>query len=229
MSEMSDRIDAVEARIQSACDRAARSRDSVQLVAVSKRKPIESVQEAIADGLDVFGENRVQEAMQKIPAVSGVREWHLIGPLQSNKVRPAILCNFSCIHSVHSLELLERINRIASEEGREQAVLLQVNIAGEGTKNGLSVDEVFPVLETAAGFMNISVDGLMTLPPFKTDPDDVAPYFADLRELRDQAALETGFPLPVLSMGMSHDLEVAIREGASHVRVGTDIFGARTA
>ncbi|MCC5849566.1 MAG: YggS family pyridoxal phosphate-dependent enzyme [Verrucomicrobia bacterium] len=227
MQNLIQNIYAVESRIQAACDAAHRKRDEVTLVAVSKKKPADLIRAAYEAGLSVFGENRVQEAMVKIPELPNGISWHLIGHLQTNKVKQVIHCEFSLIHSVDSERLLLALENAAEEQGRTQPILLQVNVSGEASKFGLPPQELLPLLETAAGCTHLEVQGLMTIPPLTEDPEKAAPHFARLRTLRDEAAQASGFPLETLSMGMSHDLEVAIREGATFVRVGTDIFGAR--
>jgi pyridoxal phosphate enzyme (YggS family) len=224
--EMSERLAAVEARLVEACRRAGRSRDEVRLVAVSKTYGPERVEEAAANGLLTFGENRIQEARQKIPLCRGGLEWHLIGHLQRNKVRDAVSL-FSMIHGVDSLRLLEAIDGAAAEQGRDIPLLLQVNIANEASKHGLAVDEVAAVLEAASALVHVSVEGLMTVPPFDADPEASRVHFAGLRSLRDRLAEQTGFPLQELSMGMSGDFEVAIEEGSTMVRVGAALFGPR--
>jgi len=228
MSGIAERLARVEERIQAACDAAGRDREEVELIAVSKKKGVPDIEEALQAGQRVFGENRIQEVMAKQPELPSSAEWHLIGHLQSNKVKQAVYCEFACIHSVDSLKLLHRLEKEASEQGRVQPILLQVNVSGEGSKFGLDPDQVLPVLEEAVGCHHLDVQGLMTIPPFTEDPDKAAPHFAALRRLRDEAAETSGFPLTTLSMGMSHDLEIAIREGATQVRIGTDIFGARS-
>ena len=195
---------------------------------MSKKHPPSAVEALAAAGQTVFGENKVQEAAQKIPACSGHLEWHLVGHLQSNKARLAAAL-FHTVHSVDSEKLLRLLNQEASRAGRNLAVYLQVNVSGEGAKHGLAPDAVAPVLDAASHCMNLDVLGLMTMPPIAEDPEEAAPHFAALRELRDGLRAQTGFPLERLSMGMSHDCEIAIREGATTVRVGTDLFGKRSA
>lgn len=228
MSDLSENIARVEDRIQKACKASGRLREAVTLVGVSKKHPVERLREAYDAGLRIFGENRVQEAMVKIPELPSAIEWHLIGHLQTNKVKAVIHSEFALIHSVDSGRLLLALEAEAAARGRVQSVLLQVNVSGEASKFGLAPEGLMPLLEAANGCHHLAVEGLMTMPPFTEDPENAAPHFARLRELRDRAAAESGYGLPVLSMGMSHDLEVAVREGATHVRVGTDLFGQRT-
>ncbi len=196
------------------------------LVAVSKKFGPDTVSEAAACGVDVFGENRIQEARHKIPLCPGQIEWHMVGHLQRNKVREAVRL-FGMIHSVDSIRLLDAVNEAAGDEGVTMPVCVQVNVAGEASKFGLAPVELPALLEHAASAMNVDVVGLMTMPPFAEDPEDVRPFFVRLRELRDSARDETGFDLPGLSMGMSHDFEVAIEEGATWIRLGTVLFGRR--
>ncbi|MBP7275637.1 MAG: YggS family pyridoxal phosphate-dependent enzyme [Kiritimatiellae bacterium] len=224
---MEERVARVEARMAGACARAGRPADSVRLVAVSKTRPPDQVDAAARCGLRRFGENKVQEAAAKIPLCSSALEWHLVGHLQSNKVRLAVQW-FSMIHSVDSADLLQRLNRICEEEGRRMPVCLEVNVAGEGSKFGLAPDAVAGVLAAAHDCARIEVVGLMAIPPAVEDPERARGFFRTLRELRDRLRGETDYELPELSMGMSHDFEIAIEEGATFVRVGTDIFGERS-
>ncbi|WFB35916.1 YggS family pyridoxal phosphate-dependent enzyme [Kiritimatiellota bacterium B12222] len=228
MCEIANNLEKVRARIQRACEQCGRDPSEVELLAVSKKKDVETVREAVTAGQLLLGENRIQEVLIKQPELSGAVQWHLIGHLQSNKVKHAIHCRFECIHSVDSAKLMHALNKEAGEQGVVQNILLQVNVSGEGSKFGIAPDDLIPLLEEAAKCMHLNVEGLMTIPPLSEDPEKAGPYFKQLRDLRDQAAAETGFPLTFLSMGMSHDMEVAIREGATMVRVGTDIFGTRS-
>ena len=224
---MQEQVDAVLERISLACGRAGRSPDDVRLVAVSKTYPPERVLEAIDCGLTVFGESRVYEAEAKVPACPGTVEWELIGHLQRNKARRAVAL-FSMIHAVDSRPLLAKIESCAKECGKTMPVCLEVNVSGESSKYGFAPDEIPEVLEEATKLMNVDVVGLMTIPPFTPEAEDARPHFARLRELRDGWREATGFELRELSMGMSGDFEVAIEEGATSVRVGSAIFGART-
>ena len=217
------RLEEVELRIAAACERAGRSRDSVRLLAVSKTKPPEAVREAADCGLRLFGENKVQEAQSKIPMCPTGLEWHLIGHLQSNKAKLAANL-FQMIHSVDSLKLLRALDTHA---GTSLPVLLQVNVSGESSKSGMTPGEVSEVIESANQMQKIEVHGLMSIPPFTADSEKARSHFVALRELRDRLQQETGTPLPELSMGMSHDLEIAIEEGSTWVRIGTDLFGSR--
>ncbi len=218
------RLEQVEQRIAAACKKAGRPRDSVRLLAVSKTKPPEAVREAADCGLRLFGENRVQEAQSKIPMCPNGLEWHLIGHLQTNKAKIAAQY-FQMVHSVDSLKLLQALE---SHAGTTLPVLLQVNVSGESAKFGMKPDEVACVIEAANQMQKVEVHGLMTMPPFSPDPEKTRVHFSALRQLRDHLQDETGTPLPELSMGMSHDLEVAIQEGSTWVRIGTDLFGGRS-
>lgn len=226
---IAERVAAVRERIARAAGRAGRDPAAVTLVAVSKTHPAEAVREALAAGIVDFGENRVQEAEPKLAALSDLRprlRWHMVGHLQGNKARKAAIL-FDRIHSLDGVALAHRLEHAAAEAGVVVRALLQADLAGEATKHGLDEPHLFPALEELRGFKSLRVEGLMLLPPFLPDPEAVRPYFRRLRELRD-AALERGLLLGgELSMGMSHDLEVAVEEGATLVRVGTAIFGER--
>ncbi len=219
----------VRARLARAAARAGRSPSSIRLVAISKTHPLESVLAAHAAGQVDFGENRVQEALQKIALSSDTAiRWHLVGHLQTNKARKAAAA-FACIHSIDSVDLLVRVDAAAEEARACPDLLVQVDLAGEPTKHGATLDAVLPVFVAGASCRAARLTGLMVLPPFVEDPEKARPYFRRLREVRDELA-GRGVPpsmLGELSMGMSHDFEVAIEEGATLVRVGTSIFGAR--
>jgi hypothetical protein len=225
------RIAVVRERILAAASRAGRRPDEVTLVAVSKTFPAAAVREAFAAGLRDFGENKVQEAEAKFGALADLREagarFHLVGHLQGNKVKKAVQL-FDRIHSLDSLELGHRLERLAAEAHSLAHVLVQVDLAGEKTKFGLDEAHLFPMLASLRGFKAVRVLGLMALPPFDDDPEKSRPYFRRLRALRDRALGEEMLVGSELSMGMSHDLEVAVEEGATLVRVGTAIFGGRT-
>ncbi len=222
---IAEKLDVIEKRICSACEKAGRSRDEVKLIAVSKRQPAEAVLEAAAAGQVLFGENRVQEAQAKIPMCPPNLQWHLIGHLQSNKAKIAASGLFRMIHSVDSEKLLRALDEQAA---LPLPILLQVNVSGEGSKSGCAPGEAAALIEAANGCAQVEVHGLMTIPPFTPVPEKARTHFARLRELRDELQLSTGTPLPELSMGMSNDFEIAIQEGATFVRVGTDIFGQRS-
>ncbi len=222
-SSLESRIEAIELRLVAACQRGGRERAEVALICVSKKRTPEQITEAFGTGLALFGENRVQEGRIKIPLCPGGATWHLIGHLQTNKVRQAVEL-FSMIHGVDSLRLLTAIDAAAGDAGRVVDVCLQVNVSGEGAKYGLAPSEVESVLVSAQSLFNVNVVGLMTMAPFSPEPEDARPHFCGLRELRDQLRVATGFPLEELSMGMSGDFEVAIEEGATLVRIGSAIF-----
>jgi pyridoxal phosphate enzyme (YggS family) len=226
-----DRVAAVRERIARAAARASRSPDAVRLVAVSKTFPADAVRAAFAAGVREFGENRVQEAEPKAAelhdlAACGLR-WHLVGHLQSNKARKAVLL-FALVQSVDSVQLAERLARVGCEAGRPVRALVQVDLAGEATKFGLPEAELMEALEAMRGLVGLEVQGLMVLPPFFEDAGAGRPYFRRLRELAERATAAGLLAGRELSMGMSHDLEVAVEEGATIVRVGTAIFGERT-
>ncbi len=226
LDTLEGRVGALMRRVGEACARAGRSVDDVTLVAVSKRHGPEAVYDAAQCGVRVFGESRVQEARQKIPQCPGGIDWHLIGHLQSNKVRDAVRL-FQMMHAVDSVRLLEGLDAACAQFGVTMPVCLEVNVSGEGAKFGFAPDEVPGALEAATRLMRINVEGVMTIPPFDPDPEHARPYFRRLREWRDGWAAASGFPLRELSMGMSGDFEVAIEEGATFVRVGTALFGPR--
>jgi pyridoxal phosphate enzyme (YggS family) len=226
MSVITDRLVSLRERLTEAARKAGREPSSVELVAVSKNHPAESVREAFEAGQVLFGENRVQELLAKAPLLPAKVRWHLIGHLQKNKIRK-VLPVVELIHGVDSLELARDIDRIAGELGLFPRVLLEVNVSGEETKFGFKPDTVRGEIESLLALPRVQVEGLMTIAPYVEDPEKVRPVFRNLRLLRDDLAARTGTPLPVLSMGMSGDFEVAVAEGATLVRVGTSIFGER--
>jgi pyridoxal phosphate enzyme (YggS family) len=212
-------LTALERRIVAACDKAGRRREEVTLVAVSKTFPAEAVTAAIAAGATDIGENRVQEARDKKPAVTGTARWHLIGHLQSNKAKDAVRL-FDVIHTVDSMALAERLARAAEGAGKRQDVLIEVNIGREAQKSGADPAEVVSLAKAVAALPSLSLLGLMAIPPLG-EPEAMRPYFSEMRRLRDQTGLQH------LSMGMTDDFEVAIEEGATIIRVGRAIFGSR--
>jgi len=228
-ADIARNLDSVRRRLTAAAHRANRSPSEIHLVAVSKNFPAEYVRAAAAAGQRAFGENRVQEALPKIEVLRDLAlDWHLIGHLQSNKARKAAA--FQWIESIDSVELLERVDRAAAEAGATLQVLVQVDLAGEATKFGAPEPKVPRLLQAALGASAVRLAGLMLIPPYGETPEASRPWFRRLRELRDRL-IDEGFPserLSQLSMGMSHDYEVAIEEGATIVRVGTAIFGQRT-
>jgi len=226
---IADRLTEVRARIERAARSAGRDPSSVTLVAVSKTFPLAAVRQAYEAGQRDFGENRVQEALQKIGAASGLEiRWHLLGHLQTNKARKAAPA-FAMIQSVDSVELLEKLDAAAAESGHSPQLLIQVDLAGEATKFGLPPADVPRLFDAALACWAARVVGLMTLPPLPEISEDARPWFRQLRDLRD-GWLASGVPAAMLrhlSMGMSGDFEVAVAEGATLVRVGTAIFGER--
>jgi pyridoxal phosphate enzyme (YggS family) len=226
---IADRLAGIRGRIAAAARSVGRDPSSIRLVAVSKTFPIDAVREAYAAGQRDFGENRVQEALQKIASGTDLDiRWHLLGHLQTNKARKAAP-SFATIHSVDSVELLQKIDAAAAEAGHTPELLIQVDLAGEATKFGVPPEDVPRLFDAAAGCRAAKVTGLMTLPPVPESPEDTRPWFTRLRGLRDQwlAADVPASMLTELSMGMSADFEVAIQEGSTMVRVGTAIFGSR--
>ena len=226
---VADRLAEVRARIDAAARRAGRDPSAVRLVAVSKTFPIDAVREAYAAGHRDFGENRVQEALEKIAASADLDvRWHLLGHLQTNKARKAAPA-FAMIQSLDSVELLRKLDAAAAEAGRSPELLVQVDLAGEATKYGVRPGEAPELFTAAATCVAARVVGVMTLPPIPENPEDARPWFRQLQDLR-HGWLADGVPpsmLQEVSMGMSADFEVAVEEGATIVRVGTAIFGAR--
>ena len=228
-SRLHDRFADVLHRIETAARAAGRDAQDIALIAITKTHPVEMLRAALDLGAKDFGENRVQEAEQKIADVGNAVRWHLVGHLQANKARRAVKL-FDCIHSVDSSELARRLDRLCAEEGRDALdVLVQIDLGGEATKTGIDSANLPALLATLKECPRIKLIGLMTLPPFFDNPDCSRPFFKTLRELRDSLKLEGHFGSlkGELSMGMSHDFEVAIAEGATMVRVGTALFGAR--
>jgi len=216
----------VMGRVADAAGRSGRGAQEVTLVVVGKTHPPERLREVVDCGQVDFGENRVQEMLAKVAVLPSTLRWHLVGHLQKNKIRKALpVCHM--IHSVDSADLARDIDRVAGELGLFPKVLLEVNVAGEASKFGFAPDALLASLDDLLGLGRVGVEGLMTIPPPVEDPDKARPFFARLRALRDTCQERAGIPLPVLSMGMSGDFEAAIREGATHVRVGTAVFGER--
>lgn len=227
MTSFAERLTAIQEKIATAAARSGRSADEVELVGVSKGHPPESLLEGLDAGLSLFGESRVQEARGKIPLLPGRARWHFIGHLQKNKVRHALPL-FEMFHSVDSLGLARDFDRIAEEESQRPRVLLEVNLAGEASKFGFRPSQLRAELEEIIALSRLTVEGLMTIPPPTPDAEGSRRYFSDLRSLRDELQGEFQIGLPHLSMGMSGDFAVAVEEGATLVRVGTALFGART-
>ena len=220
-----DRLLRVQERIRVAALRIGREPSSITLVAISKTVSPEVIREAVAAGITLLGENRVQEARDKVAALPGMARWHLVGHLQTNKARLAVQL-FELIHSLDSVKLAQALDRSGKEAGKLVGCLIEVNLGGEESKGGISEEGVCPLLEATRELPNLRIEGLMAIPPFLPDPEDVRPFFRRLRNLRDELAGK-GFTVPELSMGMTHDFEVAIEEGATLVRIGTAIFGPR--
>jgi PLP dependent protein len=226
MSVIADNLERVRAQIAEAAQKANRSVDDIQLIAISKTHDAERVREAFEAGQEIFGESRVQEARVKIPELPSAIRWHFVGHLQKNKVRHALPL-FELIHSVDSLALARDIDRIAQEEGLHPRVLLEVNVAGEGTKFGFTPGKLREEMESLLALPRLSILGLMCIPPLVEEAEASRKYFIDLRELRDRLQAEFHVDFAQLSMGMTQDYAVAIEEGATRVRVGTAIFGER--
>lgn len=222
-SDIASRIAEIRTRIGNAARLSGCSPDEITLIAVSKMHSADAIRAAASAGITALGENKVQEADSKIAELGReAAKWHLIGHLQSNKARKAVQL-FDCIESLDSLELAARLERICIEEGRDRLdVFIQVDLAAEPTKAGVAEPDLPALIDYVASTKRLSLVGLMTLPPFFDNPELARPYFARLRALRDKL-----LPSGALSMGMSNDFEVAIEEGATHVRVGTAIFGDR--
>lgn len=223
---LAENLEQIEQRIRSACERAGRTRNSVLLLAVSKTHPPETIREAVNLGLTFFGENKVQEAKAKIPNSPGKARWHFIGHLQSNKCRDAVEL-FEMIQGVDSLAIAQEINKRADQAGKTMPILLEINVAGEGSKFGYQPEQMLADLPALNALPRLEIHGLMAIPPYTPVPEKARPYFQKLRELKQQAEALLGAPLPHLSMGMSGDFEVAIEEGATIVRIGTALFGER--
>lgn len=226
---VADNLKTVRDRIVAAAERAGRDPASVALVTVTKTVDAARIREAVAAGAAILGENRVQEAREKIERLGSIASWHLIGHLQTNKAKYAVKL-FDLIHSVDAADLATELDRQAAKAGKTQDVLIEVNIAGEEQKAGVAFDDAIGLIRSAAALKHIQVRGLMTMPPYSENPEDSRPHYRRLRELAEAVNEESipGTSMEVLSMGMSGDFEVAIEEGATLVRVGTAIFGART-
>ena len=224
--DLAANLETIRQRIRTACERAGRNPDSVTMLAVTKMQPPEVVQAAAKLGLILFGENKVQEAKSKIPLCPGNLRWHMIGHLQSNKCRDAVEL-FKMIQSVDSLSLAQEINKRAEQAARTLPVLLEVNVAGEASKFGYRPEQLLAELKELNALPRIEIHGLMTVPPWSPEAEKARPHFRRLREIKAQCEQILGAPLPHLSMGMSGDFEIAIEEGATMVRIGTELFGPR--
>jgi pyridoxal phosphate enzyme (YggS family) len=222
-----ENLERVKSQIADAARKSGRSLNDIELVAISKTHEAEKVHAALDAGQQIFGESRVQEARAKIPLLPSNARWHFVGRLQKNKIRHALPL-FELFHSVDSIALAREMNRIADEEGLHPRVLLEVNVAGEGSKIGFAPDSLRAEMEGLLELPRLTIEGFMTIPPLAPEAEASRKYFSALRDLRDQFAAQFQVSLPQLSMGMSGDFPVAIEEGATLVRVGTAIFGKRT-
>ncbi len=227
MPSISENLERVREQIAQAAAKAGRAVEDIELVAISKTHDAAKVREAIEARQTLFGESRVQEARVKIPELPSNLRWHFVGHLQKNKIRHALQL-FEMIHSVDSLALAEDINRIADEEGMHPRVLLEVNVAGEGSKFGFQPDKLRQEMEPLLALPRLSILGLMTIPPLAEDTEASRKFFVKARDLRDRLQKEFHVDLAQLSMGMTNDFPIAVEEGATLVRVGTAIFGERT-
>lgn len=223
-----EQLEIVEKKICQACEKSGRRREEVTLIAVSKTKPIEDLKEAYAWGTRYFGENKVQEIMDKYPQMPGDVKWHMIGHLQRNKVK-YIVDKVAMIHSVDSLRLAETIQAEAAKHQMRVPILLEVNVAEEESKFGLSMEETLPLVKQISTFPNLEIKGLMTIAPYVEDPEENREVFSQLKELSVDIEEKNidNVNMCVLSMGMTGDYEVAIEEGSTMIRVGTGIFGSR--
>ena len=227
MSSIAENLERVLEQIAQAAVKAGRGVDEIELVAISKTHDAERVRGAVEAGQNLFGESRVQEARVKIPELPSNLRWHFVGHLQKNKIRHALPL-FELIHSVDSLALAQDINRIAEEEGMHPRVLLEVNVAGEGSKFGFAPEKLRQEMESLLALPRLSILGLMCIPPVAEEAEASRKYFVTLREFRDSLQTEFHVDLAQLSMGMTQDYVVAVEEGATLVRVGTAIFGERS-
>ena len=227
MNSIAENLARVRGQLAQAAAKAGRAAGDVELVAITKTHDAEKVRAAYEAGQSLFGESRVQEARAKIPLLPSNLRWHFVGHLQKNKIRHALPL-FELVHSVDSLALAQEMNRIAEEEGMHSRVLLEVNVAGEGSKFGFWPDKLRQDMEALLALPRLSIEGLMTIPPLAKEAEASREHFVDLRELRDRLETEFQMKLPHLSMGMTNDFFVAVEEGATLVRVGTAIFGERS-
>ncbi len=227
MTSVAENLERVREQIAGAAAKGGRAVDEIELVAITKTHPADKVREAIEAGQALFGESRVQEARAKIPELPSNLRWHFVGHLQKNKIRHALPL-FELFHGIDSLALAQDMNRIANEEGMHPRVLLEVNVAGEGSKFGFKPETVRAEMESLLALPRLSIEGLMCIPPLAEEAEASRACFAQLRELRDALEKEFDLKLPQLSMGMTNDFMVAVEEGATLVRVGTAIFGQRT-
>lgn len=226
MASISESYELIKSQLQCAAKKSGRNPEEIELIAVSKTWPIETVSELVQCGHKIFGENKVQELEVKSPSLSSSLRWHFIGHLQKNKVRK-VLPLAETIHSVDSLDIAEKINTIAHDLGLFPKIYIQVNHASESTKFGFSPEELSQSFDSLLQLDRIEIEGLMIIPSFDPDPEKVRPEFAALRDLRDKLEQTNDIKLPGLSMGMSNDFHIAIEEGSTSVRIGSSIFGKR--
>lgn len=227
MSSVAENLSRVRAKISGAIKRSGRHEDDVDLVAISKTHEAERVRQAAEAGQILFGESKVQEARAKIPELPSNLRWHFVGHLQKNKIRHALPL-FELFHGIDDVDLARQLNRVADEEGAHPRILLEVNVAGEGSKFGFSPNKLRGCMEELLALPRLTIEGLMCIPPIAEEAEHSRKYFVDLRELRDALEKEFAMKLPQLSMGMTQDYEIAVEEGATLVRVGTAIFGERS-
>jgi pyridoxal phosphate enzyme (YggS family) len=224
--DISENLERVRKRIAEASAKAGRVADAIELVAITKTHPVERIREAIEAGQMLFGESRVQEARRKIPELPSNLRWHFVGHLQKNKIRHALPL-FELFHGLDSLALVQEIDRIAADEGMRPRALLEVNVAGEGSKFGFKAETLCTEMESLLSLPRLSIEGLMCIPPLAEEAEASRKFFVRLRDLRDSLEKEFHVKLPHLSMGMTNDFQIAVEEGATLVRVGTAIFGER--
>lgn len=227
---VAERVSGIRRRIAEACDRCSRDPGKITLLGASKSQPLERLQEAWSAGVTVFGENRVQEAMAKMASLPGEIDWHLIGPLQTNKVKK-VVPRFSTVHSIDRIKLAIALDKEAQQVDRVIEGFLEVNLGAEETKHGFLPDDLPHAAEQLASLAAVRLIGLMAIPPVESEPEAIRAWFRQLRELRDDLSPTLGWQDSPggLSMGMSQDFEIAIEEGATHVRIGTALFGPREA
>jgi pyridoxal phosphate enzyme (YggS family) len=223
---VAENLERVRGQITQAAAKAHRPANGIELVAITKTHPAEKVREAVDAGHTLFGESRIQEARAKIPELPSNLRWHFVGHLQKNKIRQALPL-FELFHGVDSLALAQEMNRIAAEEGAHPSVLLEVNVAEEGSKFGFKAETLRAEIESLLALSRLSIEGLMCIPPLADEAEVSRKFFVQLRELRDSLEQEFNLRLPHLSMGMTQDFWIAVEEGATLVRVGTAIFGER--
>lgn len=229
MNSIADNLAAIRAQMAAACERVGRDPAGVQLIGVTKTVSLERMREGVESGITVLGENYIQEAREKIESLADLKvSWHFIGHLQSNKAKLAAQW-FDCIHTLDRERLARELDRQAHKQGRRIEVLIEVNVGHEESKSGVSPDSLIPLFQAVAPYEGLVVRGLMALPPYLADPEQVRPYLRRLRQLLDRLRESSAAPerLTELSMGMSHDFQVAIEEGATMIRIGTALFGAR--